>query len=263
LTNGSFTLGSNNLTLSSSAIGSIASHIITNGTGNVIVRSLAASETRSIPVATDATSFNPLVIAANAGHVTDDLSVRVLQGVLSNGTSGTLLTDKVVNKTWIIDEATGGGSNVNVTLQWTAAQELTGFLRDKSYVTQNIGGIWQTLTATAANGTDPFTQTKANVTAFSPFSVQTTPIPRPIKGIYPNPTKDVLNIVTELPIAQRAVISIYDAIGRLVMQKEVTIGAGISQTTINVTRFAGGIYTIKFTGTEISKVLPTVKFMRQ
>jgi hypothetical protein len=263
LTNGNITLGANNLTLASGSTGSVASHIITNGTGNVILKSFTASDTRTVPVAVNATTYNPVVIAANAGHTTDDITVRIIQGVFINGSSGALFTDKVVDKTWLIDETAAGGSNVNVTLQWTASQELTGFLRDKSYVSQNIGGTWQTPTATAANGTDPFTQTKTNVTAFSPFAVQTTPIPRPLTGIYPNPVSKILNIVTELPLAQRAVISVYDAAGRLVIQQSVTINAGISQTTINVERLSGGVYTIKFTGVEVSKVLPTVKFVRQ
>ena len=132
-----------------------------------------------------------------------------------------------------------------------------------AHANQNIGGAWQTPVATAANGSDPFIQTKTSVTAFSPFSVQTTPIPRPITGIYPNPVSKILNIVTELPLAQHATISVYDATGRLVIQQSVTLGAGISQTTINVERLSGGVYTIKFTGIEVSKVLPTVKFVRQ
>jgi hypothetical protein len=263
LTNGNITLGTNNLSLAAGSTGSVASHIITNGTGNVIVKTFAASNTRTVPVAVNATSYNPVVITANAGHATDDISIRVLQGVFANGSTGTLLTDKVVDKTWIIDEATAGGSNVNVTLQWTASQELTGFLRDKSYLTQNIGGTWQTLAATAAGGSDPFTQTKTNITVFSPFSVQTTPIPRPALGIYPNPVAKTLNIVTELPFAQQGTISVYDATGRLVIRQPVTIGAGVSQTTINVEKLSGGVYTIQFTGTQISKLLPTVKFVRQ
>jgi hypothetical protein len=263
LTNGNITLGTNNLSLAASSTGSVASHIITNSSGNVVVKALTASNARTIPVAMNATGYNPVVISANAGHATDDISIRVLPGVFINGSSGTLFTDKVVDRTWLIGEATPGGSNVNVTLQWTVSQELTGFLRDKSYVTQNITGIWGSPTPTAATGTDPFTQTKINVTVFSPFSVQTTPVPRPVKGIYPNPVSKILNIVTELPFAQHGIISVYDVTGRLVIQQQVTIGAGISQTSINVEKLSGGVYTIQFRGTEISKLLPTVQFVRE
>jgi hypothetical protein len=263
LTNGHITLGANNLILAAGSTGSMASHIITNGTGNVVARGLAPSNTRIVPVGINAASYNPVVITANAGHAPDDISIRVLQGVFINGSGGVLFADKVVDRTWLISEGTTGGSSVNVTLQWTASEELTGFLRDKSYVSQNFNGVWESPAATGASGTDPFTQTKTNVTAFSPFAVQTTPVPRPVKGIYPNPVARILNIVTELPVAQPATISVYDAVGRLVMQQSVIIGAGVSQTSINVERLAGGIYTIQFTGTQISKLLPTVKFMRQ
>ncbi len=262
LTNGKITLGANNLTLAASSTGSVTSHIITNASGNVILKALAVSNTRTVPVAVNASGYNPLIIIASTGHTTDDISVRILQGVFINGSSGALFTDKVVDKTWLVDEAVAGGSNVSITLQWTVSQELTGFLRDKSYVTQNIGSTWQTPASSAATGTGPFTQTKTNVTAFSAFSVQTTPIPRPPKGIYPNPVSKILNIVTELPVAQQSVISVYDAIGRLVMQKSVTIGAGISQTSLNVEKLSGGVYTIQFRGTEISKLLPTVRFVK-
>ena len=262
LTNGNITLGTNNLSLALGSIGSPSSHIITNGTGHVVLKALAATNTRTVPVATNAATYNPAIIKANAGHVTDDITVRVLQGVFANGSSGALLTGKCVDKTWLIDEAVPGGSNVDVTLQWAGSQELPGFLHDKSYISQNVGGSWQTNAATAAHGGSLY-PARVNLTSFSPLSVQTTPIPKPVTGIYPNPVSRILNIVTNLPFAQHATISIYDAMGRLVIQQAVTIGAGISQTSVDVERLAGGVYTIQFTGVEISKLLPTVQFVRQ
>ena len=128
---------------------------------------------------------------------------------------------------------------------------------------KNFNGSWQTNSPTVATGTDPFIQTKTGITTLSPLSVQTTPIPKPVKGIYPNPVSKILNIVTDLPFAQHATISVYDATGRLVLQQAVTIAAGLSQTSIDVERLAGGVYTIQFRGVEISKVLPTVQFIRQ
>jgi fibronectin-binding autotransporter adhesin len=95
------------------------------------VKALAAGNTRTVPVAVNAITYNLLVIAANTGHATDDITVRVLQGVFINGSNGNQFTDIVIDKTWIIDEAVAGGSNVNVTLQWTASQELPRFDRAK------------------------------------------------------------------------------------------------------------------------------------
>ncbi|HEY6505062.1 MAG TPA: immunoglobulin domain-containing protein [Chitinophagaceae bacterium] len=245
LTNGHITLGNNNLSLAAGSTGSVASHIITNGNGHVIMRALAASDTRTVPVAVNATSYNPVVIAANAAHTTDDIRIRIIQGVFVNGSSGALFADKTIDKTWIIDEAVTGGSNVNITLQWSAAQELPRFERIKCYVTQNINSVWQSLTATAANGTDPFTQTRNNVTVFSPFTVQTQPVPVPSEGIYPNPVTTILNIVTNRPTDDQLTILIYNAAGQLVYQQITPVGAGINQTSINVEKLSAGTYMIK------------------
>jgi hypothetical protein len=262
LTNGNITLGANSLSLAAGSTGSVASHIITNGTGNVIAKTLAASATRTIPVGVNAASFNPVIITANATHTTDDITVRVLQGVFINGSSGTLFTDIVVDRTWIINEAVAGGSNVNVTLQWTASQELPRFTRNKCYVTQNIAGVWASGTATAASGTDPFTQVKTNVTGFSPFTVQTQPIPRPSTGIYPNPVATVLNIVTDLPFTEQFTISIYDGTGKLVHRQITSVGTGLNQTSINVEKLSGGVYMLKIT-TSRSPVLFVTKFVKE
>jgi len=262
LTNGHITIGTNSLSLATSSTGSLNSHIITNGNGAIITKALAASSARTVPVAADATSYNPVVIAANAGHATDDIAVRVIPGVFVNGTSGTQFTDVVIARTWIINEAINGGSDVNITLQWSSSQELPRFDRTKSYVTQNINGSWQSAAATAAAGSDPFTQAKNNVTTFSPFTVQTQPLPRPVKGIYPNPVATILHVVTELSSGEQAIISIYDAMGRLVLQQSTVIAAGISQTDINVEKFSAGVYTLRISGTNVSRVLQT-RFVKQ
>jgi hypothetical protein len=245
LINGNITLGSNNLTLNNTSTGSAASHIITNGTGNVVVAGLAASQARTVPVGPDATSYNPATLAANAAHVTDNFTVRVQQGVFENGISGTTYTTHVANSMWIINEATVGSSNVNVTLQWAAAQELTSFDRTRCYVMQHNGTAWSQGIPTTATGTDPYAQTKLNVTSFSPFAVETQRIPRPLTGIYPNPTSDVLNVVTDLLSTGPVVFKVYDAKGREVYRRQETLTVGLNQTTLNLTGLSAGVYIIR------------------
>ncbi|MER3499680.1 MAG: hypothetical protein C4308_14155, partial [Chitinophagaceae bacterium] len=180
LTNGSITLGANNLTLNGSTNGSVASHIITNSTGSVVVKNLAANTTVVVPVAVDANSYNPVTLAANAAHTTDDFTVSVKQGVLTNGTSGSAFTNNVVDRTWDISEAVAGGSDVNITVQWIAAEEKTGFNRGNCYIMHHDGTAWDTYTASAASGSDPYTQTRNNVTSFSPFAVNSPNTPLPV-----------------------------------------------------------------------------------
>src|SRR5690606_29646573 len=112
LTKGNITLGSNDLALGEGSDGSSASHVITNGSGNVVVLALAAGDVRTIPVGINATSYTPAMLKANPGHTTDDLTVRVTEHVFENGTTGAQISEFVVDRTWLIDEALNGGSNV-------------------------------------------------------------------------------------------------------------------------------------------------------
>jgi len=63
--------------------------------------------------------------------------------------------------------------------------------------------------------------------------------------IYPNPTKDVLNI--QLTKATDANVYLIDALGRLVMERNVSAATGETLLTLDLKALATGIYTLKFT----------------
>lgn len=242
LSSGHITLGTNNLALSSGSNGSTASHIITNSTGTVIAAALAAATSRIIPVGINASSYNPVLLIANTAHVTDHFSVQVRPGVFVNGVSGSLFTNDVVDRTWVINEAQPGGSNLNITLQWTGNQELNNFQRSQSFIMRHDGNNWVNGTQTAAVGADPYTQVLNGVTTFSPFAVKTESIPRPTTGIYPNPTEKELNVVLEFPGKIPVTFTIYDAQGRLMQKTEIIAPAGLSRTVLNVEALSSGVY---------------------
>jgi len=262
LTNGNITLGSFNLALSNSATGSTASHIITNGPGNVVVMFLAASATRTVPVGPDAGSYNPLTISANAGHTTDNFTVHCRTGVPVNGVAGTLFTNDVVNRTWLITEEVAGGSNVNLTFQWNGGQELTGFQRNRSFVSRHNGANWVDGPATGASGTDPFTHTLAGVSSFSPFAVRSEAIPRPRTGIYPNPARNILNVVLDMSSDTPVTFTIFDSKGRQMIQQSGTAIAGLSRTTLNLDKLASGVYVLKVS-TSANPELMVERFVKQ
>ena len=114
--NGNIYLGDFDFTLSSGANGFAVSHIVTDGSGNVIVDLLAPSTSRIVPVGPDATSYNPVVISANPSHIHDDFFVNVKVGAKANGNSGASFTQFAVERTWNVTERTRGGSSVNITL---------------------------------------------------------------------------------------------------------------------------------------------------
>jgi len=245
LNNGNISLGSFNLSLGGSSIGSVNAHIITNGTGNVIATNVATLNLRTIPVGINSTSYNPVSFSANPGHVTDNFTINVKQGVFVNGVSGTLYSNNIVDRTWNITEGTAGGSNVNVTLQWAATQELAGFQRNRAYVMQHNGTSWLPGPNTGASGADPYTKTLENVSSFSPFAVGSEALTKPITGIFPNPANREINIVMDMPANTPVVFTIYDATGRMMMRTEGSVVAGLSRTTLNIDRLSAGVYLLK------------------
>jgi hypothetical protein len=196
-------------------------------------------------VGISAASYTPVTLTANAGHVTDDLSVRVVEHVLDNGTSGNQITEFVVDRTWLINEVVPGGSNVNVTVQWNESDELPQFGRFESYVMQYTGGAWVAGTETIANGANPYVQTKTNVTSFSPFAVQTDPLPVVSTGVFPNPVRDMLNVIVRTNAAEQLSIAVYDLSGKLVRTEHRAVGYGGTLIQVNVTGLSAGIYVLK------------------
>ncbi|NOT52609.1 MAG: hypothetical protein HOP10_15200 [Chitinophagaceae bacterium] len=165
-TNGRIQLGTFNMTIASTA--TITGHnssrfFITNNTGNLVRQSLTAAFT--YPVGFSTTEYNPVTIT-NAG-TSDDYSVRCLQNVLANGTSGATLTTNFAGNTWVISEAVGGGGNLSLTNEWAVGDELAGFNRLKSGIARfNTGTDWDLPASNvlAAAGAGPYTRSRSSIT---------------------------------------------------------------------------------------------------
>lgn len=115
------------------------------------------------------TGYNPVALS-NAGTA-DQLRVRVADAVLSGGFSGSALTANAVGRTWFVDEATPGGSDLTVQAQWNGNEELPGFDRSQAYLAQFDAGAWNQQAAVAASGTDPYSLSRTGITNLSPFAV--------------------------------------------------------------------------------------------
>lgn len=174
-TNGQVELGTSNLSLNQGATiaGYDATHyIITNGTGT-LQRTIDNSNGAVIfPVGNS--SYNPATVS-NSGTI-DVFAVRVGDEVYYNGTSGGILTEGFVDRSWYITEAVAGGSNANIDLQWVTADEMTLFDRNSSRINHWDGIGWLSpdvfgLATDLGGGT--WLQSVAGVTSFSPFIVET------------------------------------------------------------------------------------------
>jgi hypothetical protein len=175
LTAGNIELNSSNLTIAQSAIiegYSASSYISTNSTGKLIQNGITSGSTAGktfFPIGHGST-YSPCII--NNSGTMDDFSVSVNNTLLSNGTSGTSLSANNVNKTWFIDEAIIGNSNVNLTVFWNVLDEASSFSNQSAYISHYQSGSWDNFSnAVATNSNGLYQLSRAGIVSFSPFGV--------------------------------------------------------------------------------------------
>lgn len=146
LTSGKLILGANNITIATGssitgvpALGNTTGNwVVTNSTGYLKRLGLAVSSPVWFPVGPSTSLFNPAEI--NVSGTSDDFTVNV-----RNVDVPGITTNFEVKDLWTITEATPGGSNANVTLQWNVSDEQTNFTSTNcSVVRTDAGGVIQT-----------------------------------------------------------------------------------------------------------------------
>ena len=245
--NNSNLLYSRNTNLASSA-----SYIVPNGAGKVY-DFVGPNSSRFFPIGTF-TSYSPIrIIGASSGHTSDSIYVSVKDSVNTSGTTGNTYTAAVVNKTWDISEAVAGGSNLTVTPQWNAVDELNGFTRSSCGVSHFTNGSWDNFTPIAAIGTNPYSVSRAGITSFSPFSVANSISVLPVKWISFNATsynKTQVNLtwtVQESDVSKYVVERSFDGILFIPVKEVISIGSGINNYSYDDTKENRGVcfYRIK------------------
>ena len=207
-TKGRLNIGSNSLTLGSSATitnyGSSA-YIITGTGGSLGINLTAGSASATVfPVGT-ADLYFPATVKLNTGSNSGMVMVGVTPNVYAHGTSGTDLTlmQHAVDATWDIRSNISSNMNMDIQLMWDAAAEVNGFNRQSCYISHYIDGKWDASAKVAASsqGGSMYSLTRTNISSLSPFAVfdnaTVTGIER-ISGktsafeIYPNPAVETL-----------------------------------------------------------------------
>ena len=188
-TNGRIILGANDLTMAPTATITSPNNsrfVVTNSTGKLIKNSLNGSGF-TYPVGNTALTYNPVTIT-NIG-TSDNIAVRCLANANTAGLTGTGFTKEVVDASWDLSEAAGGGggSNLSLTATWSGSDELPGFNRNKAgisyYMTTPAASIgWDLLNTQtgAASGADPYTYSRAGITTFGAFAIGTRPVLSPL-----------------------------------------------------------------------------------
>ncbi len=176
---GHLVIGTNHITLADPQAqigGSDASYIVTNNTGLVIAQNMGDDSTM-FHIGCNAASYNPIVLQ-NVG-VADTFRVRVMEHVYVNGygQNPAMVSNPVVARTWMVNEQTTGGSFMNMTPYWSAAEEINGFDQNHVYVAHYTGGQWIGYTDSASDAPaavpvgSMFTTYADSIQNFSPFTV--------------------------------------------------------------------------------------------
>lgn len=152
-----------------------ANHLIqaiqTEGQGRVTIKRIGPGA-KSGPVLFP--MFNNYLYLTNTG-VTEDYTLytadSICQTYTNNVPSGPRITTASVNKIWVLNENTPGGSNLSLQLNWRNTQELPGFNRAQCYGVRYSSG-WGGYTVGPASGVAPFySRTLSNVTAVGVFGI--------------------------------------------------------------------------------------------
>ncbi|MBK7410242.1 MAG: hypothetical protein IPJ40_20605 [Saprospirales bacterium] len=120
-------------------MGSADSYVQTSGTG-CLTQPMAASDIKTFPVGRIA--YNPAALNLAAGSTTDDFCIRVEDDVFQTGSSGATVTDKVVDRTWFVNEGTAGGSTATLTVTWNSGEALGSFDASACYISHYTGSGW-------------------------------------------------------------------------------------------------------------------------
>lgn len=176
LNNSKIILGNFNLDVNTNDLNNTNSNnfIVTNGTGR-LHRSVGSIPVL-FPVGINTSSYTPATMV-NTG-ATDNFGVRVESGASPTGRTSDVITNSVM-RTWRITESSLGGSNAQLTLAWNGVDEPAGgtFDRTQSYIAQFVvcppppppncsTGYYDAFGRSAALGTNPYTQTRSNLTNF-------------------------------------------------------------------------------------------------
>lgn len=139
-----------------------SSYIKTNSTGSL--KRTVGNSNVIFPVGNSA--YNPVTL--NNSGTSDMYAVRVADQEPAGSS-----TNHMVNRSWIISEATSGGSNLSVTAQWNSGEENTNFDRTSSAVglTTDNGANYTWGATGAASGSDPYTRSGSGFTGVGTFAV--------------------------------------------------------------------------------------------
>jgi hypothetical protein len=151
---------------------------VNTGLGGLRFEQADASDgTILFPIGPTSVSYNPAQLV-NSG-TTDDLTMAVNDQIISGG-----IVNSGIDRTWLLSEATAGGSLVSLELAWNDPEEQSMFNRALSEVIRSNGtSVVEHSPTDSAIGINPYSRSANSFVALNQFSVAsyTTVIALPVK----------------------------------------------------------------------------------
>ena len=183
-TAGHLILGIRNCVVESTASivgGTKASFAVPASTGVFTIESIGGAGTHlgsvEFPVGYSpiSTAYTPIEFENNPGTV-GDFSVRMDDDILDGGTSGSVISTYVVDRTWHVT-TTSGSPSVIVKGTWHSGQEIGGFNRTQCYFSRWVSGTTWNQVSIVGNAVDEgggfysHTTTNRHTTVTKPWAI--------------------------------------------------------------------------------------------
>jgi hypothetical protein len=222
-------------------------YVVTSGSGKLSMNVITNDSYVVFPVGTSS-SYSPASIQQTASGSTGMFMVSTMDGLWAQGSTGTNIatTQKVVNRTWMVEGDLGVNVNMNLKLGWVAAAEANGFNRTHMFITHYHDAMWDTYASSAAisASNNTYEATRLNITSLSPFgvadqnsSVEVNETAGLSINVFPNPSADFLIVGGTSADAYKYEVS--DLSGKSVLTS--------SMNKIDVSNLKTGFYFIKAT----------------
>jgi hypothetical protein len=244
--------------------------VITDPAGKLQMNVNSSGPYVTFPLGT-ASGYSPAYLQQSASGTSGNFMVTVMDGVYTNGTVGfnSATTESVVDRTWVIDEATGVTVNANIKLGWKASSEVNGFNRTNCYISHYNAGGWDTH-ATGAAMTGAFSTyetSRSSLTTLSPFSVadnnavlEINEVAQQEEGItiYPNPSRDFVYI-ENANFVDNFKYEVVDVTGQVLMT--ISVANKGDRHMFDVTKLNHGYYFIRATNLDNKEII-TKRFIK-
>ncbi|XZF16231.1 T9SS type A sorting domain-containing protein [Chitinophagaceae bacterium MMS25-I14] len=199
----SIILGNYDLTVTSLTGTNATKYIKTTGTGKLKIN-VPNSGSVTFPVGNSA--YNPVTITNNSG-AGDYFAIKVYDEVYANGTTGTVVSETHLKRTWDITKTNlNSGSGISFVFNWNNG-EVSGTMATPTLY--HYSGGWSKQTGTTSSTSNSLTYTGYTGT-FSPFTVAEGNVPLPISWISFTAAKQDKSVVLDWVTAKEKNVDHYN-----------------------------------------------------